>query len=106
MIRHYHWANYNTWGGWADRRLPYVPSGRSEADIKAMQKRAMRMFYLRPKIFCALSVPYHRPPTLQNISVDFGSSSKQASETPWGSRRPQSDDRHEDFHCDPILQSV
>jgi radical SAM superfamily enzyme YgiQ (UPF0313 family) len=51
MIRHYHWANYNTWGGWADRRLPYVPSGRSEADIKAMQKRAMRMFYLRPKIF-------------------------------------------------------
>ena len=49
-LRHEDWSHYNTWGGWADRRLPYVPAGRTEKEVKEMQKKALRMFYLRPKM--------------------------------------------------------
>ena len=47
-IQHYNWTDYNTWGGWADKKLPYVSEGRTEEEIKDLQKKAMRMFYMRP----------------------------------------------------------
>ena len=47
-IQHYNWTDYNTWGGWADKKLPYVSEGRTEEEIKELQKKAMRMFYMRP----------------------------------------------------------
>jgi len=50
-IRHYDWSNYNTWGGWADKMLPYVPEGRTENELKNLQKKAMRMYYMRPGAF-------------------------------------------------------
>ncbi len=50
-LRHYNWGDYNTWGGWADRALPFVEEGRNEQEVKAIQKKAMRAFYLRPKVF-------------------------------------------------------
>jgi anaerobic magnesium-protoporphyrin IX monomethyl ester cyclase len=50
LIRHEEWSHYNTWGGWANGRLPYVPECRTEEEIKEMQKKALRMFYMRPKV--------------------------------------------------------
>jgi radical SAM superfamily enzyme YgiQ (UPF0313 family) len=49
-IRHYRWSHYNTWGGWANRHPPFVPEGRTEEELKSLQKKAMRMYYLRPKV--------------------------------------------------------
>lgn len=50
-IRHDDWSHYNTWGGWSDKKLPYIPPGRTGEEIKALQKKAMRMYYMRPKVF-------------------------------------------------------
>jgi anaerobic magnesium-protoporphyrin IX monomethyl ester cyclase len=49
-IMHYRWSHYNTWGGWANRQLPFVSEGRTEEELKSLQKRAMRMYFLRPKV--------------------------------------------------------
>ncbi len=49
-IRNHEWSNYNTWGGWADKSLPFVPDGWSEQQMKEMQKKALRMFYMRPSV--------------------------------------------------------
>ncbi|MDD5614392.1 MAG: radical SAM protein [Candidatus Omnitrophica bacterium] len=49
-LKHRIWAEYNTWGGWADKRLPYIPKGRTEEEIKNLQKKAMRMYYIRPNV--------------------------------------------------------
>ncbi len=50
-MRHFRWSQYNTWGGWADNNLPFIEDGRSEREIKSLQAKAMRLFYLRPKVF-------------------------------------------------------
>ena len=50
-LKHHTWANFNTWGGWTDKSLPFVEDGRTEQELKALQKRAMRIYYLRPAIF-------------------------------------------------------
>ncbi|MCK4351980.1 cobalamin-dependent protein [candidate division WOR-3 bacterium] len=44
------WEEYQTWGGWADTKLVYVPEGRNEEELKALQRLALRSFYLRPRI--------------------------------------------------------
>lgn len=49
-IRHHRWADYNTWGGWAGKSLPYVPEGRTEDELKNLQKKAMRLYYMRPNM--------------------------------------------------------
>lgn len=49
-IRHYNWENYNTWGGWAEKDMPFVPVGRSAKEIRNLQKKALISFYLRPRI--------------------------------------------------------
>lgn len=49
-IKHCKWSDYNTWGGWADKRLPYVPEGRTDEDLKNLQKKAMRLYYMRPNM--------------------------------------------------------
>lgn len=41
------WENYQTWAGWSDKELVYVPKGRDAEEIKRLQKRAMREFYFR-----------------------------------------------------------
>jgi len=43
------WDDYQTWAGWSDKDLVYVPKGRSANELKELQKRAMREFYFRPK---------------------------------------------------------
>lgn len=49
-IRHFRWSDYNTWGGWAGKSLPYVPEGRTEGELKNLQKKAMRLYYMRPNM--------------------------------------------------------
>ncbi len=48
-IRTYDWSRYNTWSGWkGEEEVPFVPEGRSIPELAALQKRALRVFYLRP----------------------------------------------------------
>ena len=58
------WENYQTWGGWSDKELVYVTDGRDAEDLKALQKQAMRVFYLRPKIIFRHIVNLIRNPRL------------------------------------------
>jgi radical SAM superfamily enzyme YgiQ (UPF0313 family) len=44
------WENYQTWAGWADKDLVFMPKGRDAQELKELQKRAMREFYMRPKV--------------------------------------------------------
>lgn len=44
------WADYKTHGGWADGQLCYVPKGRSEEEMKALQRIAYRKVYMRPRV--------------------------------------------------------
>lgn len=48
-LRSFKWENYQTWAGWSDKELVYYPEGREPNDLKDLQTRAMREFYLRPK---------------------------------------------------------
>ncbi|MAG77815.1 B12-binding domain-containing radical SAM protein [archaeon] len=48
------WEDYQTWAGWADKDLVFVPKGREAKELKEMQKRAMREFFLRPKVIFRL----------------------------------------------------
>jgi radical SAM superfamily enzyme YgiQ (UPF0313 family) len=48
-LKSFKWENYQTWAGWSDKELVYVPEGRDEKELKELQKYAMRSFYLRPK---------------------------------------------------------
>lgn len=48
-IRSYNWSNYNTWSGWrGNDDMPFVAEGRSIEELSALQKKALRKFYLRP----------------------------------------------------------
>jgi len=48
-VRNFDWSTYKSWAGFTDSKLPYVTKGRTEQELKDLQKRAMREFYLRPK---------------------------------------------------------
>lgn len=50
QIRHFNWSYYNTWGGWSDKDIPFVPRGRKPSELKKLQRQALVSFYLRPKI--------------------------------------------------------
>ncbi len=43
------WDNYQTWSGFSEHDLVWVPKGRESGELKAMQRRALREFYFRPK---------------------------------------------------------
>jgi len=43
------WADYKTHGGWEGGSLAYVPRGRTEQEMKALQKQAYRAVYFQPK---------------------------------------------------------
>lgn len=50
-LRSARWADFKTYGGWTEGELVYVPKGRSAAELKALQKKALKSFYLRPAVF-------------------------------------------------------
>lgn len=50
-IRTYNWEKYNTWSGWqGSEEIPFVPDGRTLEELRHLQKRALREFYLRPVV--------------------------------------------------------
>ena len=50
-LRSARWADFKTYGGWTEGELVYVTKGRSTAELKALQKKALKSFYLRPTVF-------------------------------------------------------
>lgn len=48
-LKSFKWENYQTWAGWSNKELVYMPEGRNAEELKELQKYAMRSFYLRPK---------------------------------------------------------
>ena len=50
-IRTFDWDHYNTWAGWAEKEIPFVPENREVKEIMNLQKKALIAFYLRPKTF-------------------------------------------------------
>ncbi len=50
-IRTYNWNLYNTWAGWTEKDLPFVPEGRTAKELQKLQRQALISFYLRPKVF-------------------------------------------------------
>ena len=44
------WDKYLTWSGFGDTELVWVAHGRTSDDVKAMQRKAMRDFYFRPRV--------------------------------------------------------
>ncbi len=52
QIRTYDWSKYNTWSGWkGEDEIPFIPEGRTVAELIDLQKQALRKFYLRPVVF-------------------------------------------------------
>ena len=50
-IRTYDWSKYNTWSGWKDESIiPFVAHGRTLEELSALQKQALREFYMRPVV--------------------------------------------------------
>ena len=49
-IKSFRWEDYQSWGGWTNRDLVYVTEGRTQGELKELQRRAPREFYLRPRI--------------------------------------------------------
>jgi anaerobic magnesium-protoporphyrin IX monomethyl ester cyclase len=49
-MKSFRWEDYQTWSGWTNKDLVYIPEGRTQQELRELQKRAMRIFYLRPKI--------------------------------------------------------
>lgn len=47
-LKSYNWEDYRTWAGWTESDAVFVPAGRSAAELKELQKQALREFYLRP----------------------------------------------------------
>jgi len=48
LARSYDWKNYQTHGGWSDSHISYIPKGRTEEEMKYLQKKAYRSVYLNP----------------------------------------------------------
>jgi anaerobic magnesium-protoporphyrin IX monomethyl ester cyclase len=44
------WESYQTWAGWAGIEPVYVPENREIGEIQALQRKALKEFYLRPKV--------------------------------------------------------
>jgi len=50
-LRSTRWEDFKTYGGWTQGDLVYVPRGRTAEELKALQKKALKSFYLRPSVF-------------------------------------------------------
>jgi len=48
-LKSFKWEDYQTWAGWSNKDLVYVPEGRNADELKELQRYAMRSFYFRPK---------------------------------------------------------
>ena len=61
-IRNFDWKNYNTWSGWKDNgNLPFIAEGRRVEELLALQKTALRQFYMRPRVFLRFLLSVRSP---------------------------------------------
>jgi len=58
------WENYQTWAGWAGIEPVYVPKDRQVEEIKGLQQRALREFFLRPGVITRHVLTALRHPAL------------------------------------------
>lgn len=63
------WDKYLTWSGFGDDSLVWTAHGRSSDEVKAMQRRAMREFYFRPKILLKKATNVDNLPILKKYMV-------------------------------------
>ena len=49
-LKSFNWENYKSWSGFTQNELPYVTEGRTGEELKELQRKALKEFYLRPKI--------------------------------------------------------
>jgi len=70
-IKNFDWSCYNTWAGWTDREPPYIPAGRTLAELKKLQKKALVSFYLRPITFFKLFRQINSFQALKNYGRGF-----------------------------------
>lgn len=64
------WSEFLTWAGWADRDLIFVPKGRTSEELKKLQKKAMRDFYLRIPVLWRMFKNLIRYPSLLKGYLD------------------------------------
>jgi radical SAM superfamily enzyme YgiQ (UPF0313 family) len=53
-LKSFKWEDYQTWAGWTNKHLVYLANNRNEEELKALQKKALIDFYLRPTIIFRL----------------------------------------------------
>ncbi len=63
------WDKYLTWSGFGDDELVWTAHGRSSDDVKAMQTRAMREFYFRPKVILRKVSNFDNLPILKKYMI-------------------------------------
>ncbi len=63
------WDKYLTWSGFGDDALVWTAHGRSSDEVKAMQTRAMREFYFRPKVILRKARNFDNIPILKKYMV-------------------------------------
>lgn len=44
------WENYQTWGGFSENDVAWVPFGRTSQELKSLQRKALKEFYFRPSV--------------------------------------------------------
>ncbi|MAF37075.1 hypothetical protein CL622_08230 [archaeon] len=49
-IKSQDWDNYQTWSGFSEHNLVWTPNSRDSEELKALQRRALKEFYFRPKV--------------------------------------------------------
>jgi radical SAM superfamily enzyme YgiQ (UPF0313 family) len=70
-IRTFNWDHYNTWGGWTEKEISYVPKGRTLKELKSLQKKAVASFYLRPRVFFKFLKTINSWSTLKKYLLGF-----------------------------------
>ncbi len=63
------WDKYLTWSGFGDTELVWTANGRSSNEVKAMQTRAMREFYFRPRVILRKARNFDNLPILKKYMV-------------------------------------
>jgi len=63
------WDKYLTWSGFGDTDLVWTATGRSSDDVKAMQRRAMRAFYFRPRVLLRKATNVDNLPILKKYVI-------------------------------------
>ncbi len=70
-LRSTRWEDFKTYGGWTQGELVYVTKGRTMEELKSMQKRALKAFYLRPAVFWRFLRSIRSPQQIAELARGF-----------------------------------